>query len=41
MFYVHPMVTTEQKPTVYTKDKEKGIKIYKEIRQLNSKNNPK
>lgn len=37
MFYIHPMVTTEQKPTVYTKDKEKGIKVYKEIRQL--KNN--
>ena len=32
------MVTTEQKPTVYTKDREKGIKVYKEIRQLNGKN---
>lgn len=37
MFYIYPMVTTEQKPTVYTKDREKGIKVYKEIRQL--KNN--
>ena len=35
------MVTTEQKHREYMKDKEKGIKVYKEIRQLNSKNNPK
>ena len=34
------MVTAEQKRRVYTKDKEKG-KVYKEIRKLNSKNNPK
>ena len=36
-FQLCHMVTTEQKPTVYTKDREKGIKVYKEIRQL--KNN--
>jgi len=35
------MVTTEQKRREYMEDKEKGIKVYKELRQLNSKNNPK